>query len=114
LDDVSTIAHEMGHAIHGRFSQSQPRKVFDTGLCLAETASIFNELIFADYVKKSLTEEERLQFVSKQLENAFATIFRQIQYILFEKKVHQSFYEDKQLTYIDFNNMRRETQLLMS
>lgn len=114
LDDVSTLAHEMWHAIHWWFSQSQPRKVFDTWLCLAETASVFNELIFADYIKSKLSNDERLSFLSKQLESAFSTIFRQVQYVQFERKVHQSFYDWIQLTYLDFNNIRRETQLDMS
>ncbi|MBS8122520.1 M3 family metallopeptidase [Candidatus Vampirococcus lugosii] len=114
LDNVSTIAHEFGHAIHGYFSQSQPRKVYDTGLCLAETASIFNELIFADYIKLTLNDNEKVSFLAKQIENSFATIFRQIQYVNFEKKVHESFYEGNNLTYKDFNKIWRECQIELS
>ncbi len=114
LDDVSAIAHEMGHAIHWYFSQQQPRKVYDTWLCLAETASVFNELVFADYIKSTLQKEQKIDFLSKQLENAFATIFRQVQYVNFEKAVHQSFYEWNQLTYKDLNKLWRYEQLKMS
>lgn len=114
LDNVSTIAHEFGHAIHWYFSQSQPRKVYDTWLCLAETASIFNELIFADYIKLTLNDNEKVSFLAKQIENSFATIFRQIQYVNFEKKVHESFYEGNNLTYKDFNKIWRECQIELS
>ncbi len=110
-DDVSTIAHEMGHAIHWYFSQQQPSQVFGTWLSLAETASVFNELVFVDYLKKSLSKEEKLTLLANMIEDAFATIFRQIQYVLFERRVHQSFYEWKHLTYKDFNIMWRQEQV---
>ncbi len=114
LDDVSTIAHEFWHAIHWYFSQSQKRKVYDTGLCLAETASVFNELVFADYIKWKLEDDEKVAFLAKQIENAFATSFRQIQYVNFEKRVHESFYNWENLTYADFNKIWRQTQVEMS
>ncbi|UFX83140.1 M3 family oligoendopeptidase [Candidatus Absconditicoccus praedator] len=110
LNDVSTISHEIGHAIHGYFSQNQALQVFDTGLSLAETASVFNELVFTDYLKQTLSKKEKISLLVDMIEDAFATTFRQIQYILFERRVHQSFYEGKHLTYKDFNNIWREEQ----
>jgi len=56
---------------------------------MAETASIFNELLLADYLKKNLTNEEKIDFLNKQLEDVFATIFRQVQYVSFEKIIHE-------------------------
>lgn len=110
LNDVSTISHEIWHAIHGYFSQNQALQVFDTWLSLAETASVFNELVFTDYLKQTLSKKEKISLLVDMIEDAFATTFRQIQYILFERRVHQSFYEWKHLTYKDFNNIWREEQ----
>lgn len=90
LRDVSTLSHEMGHAIHGHLSQNQKPDVYHSPLCLAETASIFCEMLLSEKIKKSLTDEEKTEFLNEQLSDTFASIFRQIQYIAFEKRVHDT------------------------
>lgn len=110
IRDVATLAHELGHATHGYFAQEQENQVYSSGLCLAETASVFNETILSDYIKKDLNDEEKLSFLEKNLDYAFSTIFRQIQYILFEKRVHESFLNGKELGAEDFSIMWREEQ----
>jgi oligoendopeptidase F len=111
IRDISTLAHEMGHAIHGYFSQAQEAQVFNTGMCLAETASVFNETIFNNYLFNIINESERLAFLANQLEDIFATIFRQIQYISFEKEVYEQILAGKSLTYTDFNKIWRQEQI---
>lgn len=110
IDDVRTLAHELGHAMHGHLSQKQPSQVYDSTLSLAETASVFNELLISTELEKQLSNSEKLGFLAHSLEDFFATIFRQVQYVLFEKRVHQAFYDGKSLTYEDFNLLWREEQ----
>lgn len=110
LNDISTIAHEFGHAYHGYLLQKQPNRYYETGLCVAETASIFNELLLSNKLLEELGREEKLYLLNNELAGFFATINRQIMYTLFEKRVHNSFYDDVELTYKDFNIMFREEQ----
>lgn len=114
LEDVSILAHELGHAMHGHLSQSQKSEVFMSPLSLAETASIFNEMILSETLVKKLSNEEKIGFLVKKLEDIFATIFRQVQYVSFEKRVHETILSGKELTYEDFNKIWREEQLKMS
>jgi len=112
MDDVSTIAHELGHAVHGVLSQKQPNQVYNTSLCLAETASVFNEMLFAESFYNNLqTKEEKVHFLSDRIQDIFATIFTQIMYAGFEKEVHQKIAADTDLTYEDFNKLWRKHQL---
>lgn len=109
LDDVLTLAHELGHAIHGKLSQVQKSAVFHSPLSLAETASMFNEtLVFENLMTKTKNDEEKISMLVDRLDGAFNTIFRQSQITLFEKEVHESFRNDEELSYIDFNNIWRK------
>ena len=60
LGDVSTLAHELGHAWHNRCMAGLPYMATDTPMPLAETASIFNETILAHQVLKTAAPEEQL------------------------------------------------------
>jgi oligoendopeptidase F len=88
LRDVSVLAHELGHAYHGHLAQVQKAPVYDTPLSLAETASIFAEMLFSEYIQSSLTVEERQSYLNERLTDVFAMIFRQVQYVLFERRVY--------------------------
>ncbi|MFT4244297.1 MAG: M3 family oligoendopeptidase [Candidatus Woesearchaeota archaeon] len=110
LNDISTIAHEFGHAYHGHLLQAQPTRYYETGLCIAETASVFNELLLSSKLLEKLDTLEKVYVLNDELGGFFGTITRQIMYILFEKRVHESFYNDEELTYTDFNVMFREEQ----
>ena len=114
LKDVSTLAHELGHATHGYLSQKQKGQVFDSPLSLAETASIFNELLLSEKLKESLSEKELMAFLAEQLDDFFGTIFRQVQYVLFEKRVHETILDGKELSYLDFNKMWREESIKLT
>ena len=114
LDDIFALAHEIGHATHGSLSQVQKPQVFDSTLSLAETASVFNEMLVSEYIMKNLNTTEKLDLLEKKLNDIFSTIFRQVQYVSFEKKVHETIFSGKELTYIDFNKMWREEQLKMT
>lgn len=114
LSDVPTLSHELGHAIHGHLSQCQESTVYSSPLCLAETASIFSEMLLSEKIRERLDDEGRANFLSNDLTDAFSSIFRQVQYVSFEKRVHEAVHSGKELTYADYNAMWREEQLLMS
>jgi oligoendopeptidase F len=103
LESGFTLAHELGHAIHGELSQVQPSAVYSSPLALAETASIFNETLFGAFLEPRLTESQKLQYLVNQLDDFFSTIFRQIMYVSFEKEVHESFLAGKPLSYPEYN-----------
>lgn len=114
LRDVSTLSHELGHATHGHLSQGQKPAVYDSPLSLAETASIFSEMLLSEKIRKELSVEEYREFLNEKLSDTFATIFRQIQYIIFERRVHEAIFAGQELTYHDFNRMWREEQIRMT
>lgn len=112
LDDVSTIAHELGHAVHGILSQKQPEQLYISSLCLAETASVFNEMLFAESFYKTLeSNAEKIHFLTERIQDIFSTIFTQIMYAGFEKEVHESIASGVELTYQDFNKIWRKHQV---
>lgn len=88
--DVSTLAHELGHAIHGMMAAEHSPLTFHAPLPLAETASVFGEMLLTD---KLLAEEKdpalRRTLLSSFLDDAYATITRQGYFVLFEKQAHQ-------------------------
>jgi oligoendopeptidase F len=106
ISDVSTLAHEMGHCFHGWLSKQQNPLVYETPLTLAETASIFCETIMFDrLIRSDMTEQEKQAAIIQRLDDIFGTIFRQIMYIRFERRCHESFDRNEPLTYDDFNRI---------
>lgn len=93
LRDVSTISHELGHATHGWLSQCQEAPVYDSPLSMAETASIFAEMLLGEKVKSLVSTEEYKDYLNERLGDIFATIFRQVQYVIFEKQVHEAIHQ---------------------
>jgi len=90
-DDVSTLAHELGHTMHSYFSnKNQPYVDADYPIFLAEVASTANEAILMDYMLKQLDDpQERLSLLGSYLENFRQTVFRQTQFAEFELKIHE-------------------------
>jgi len=86
--DVFTLAHELGHAIHQYLAKDVGYLNQDTPLTTAETASIFAEMLLFEELKKSLPKEELIEIYAGKLEDIFATLFRQIVFTNFERRVH--------------------------
>jgi oligoendopeptidase F len=87
--DVMTLAHELGHGVHQ--SLAAPRGLFeqDTPLTLAETASVFGEmLVFRRMLREESDPEVRLGLLCGKIEDAFATVFRQVAMTRFEQALH--------------------------
>ena len=91
LRDVSTVAHELGHGIHQYLAREKGYFNSDTPLVLAETASVFAELLIFHRQLETLDDAaERRAFTCQKLESVFATVFRQISMNRFEDSVHTS------------------------
>jgi len=88
LRDVFTLAHELGHAIHQYLAKDVGYLLQDTPLTTAETASIFAEMLLFENIKKSLEKDELIKIYANKLEDLFATLFRQIVFTNFERRVH--------------------------
>lgn len=88
--DIATMAHELGHAVHGMMAKDHSVFTFHSTLPLAETASVFSERILSD----ALMSQERNKRVQQglllsQLDDIYATVLRQAYFVRFEKSAHQ-------------------------
>ena len=87
--DVMTLAHELGHGAHQWLSREQGLFEQDTPLTLAETASVFGEmLVFRRLLREESDPKTRLALVCGKIEDAFATVFRQVVMTRFEQALH--------------------------
>ncbi len=89
-DDVATMAHEMGHAIHAMLAADHTLFTFHSSLPLAETASTFGEMMLIDRLLAEETDENvRRDLLFRQVDDAYATIMRQAFFALFERQAHE-------------------------
>jgi len=89
-DDVSTMAHELGHAVHGMLAADHNIFTFHSNLPLAETASTFGEMVLVDHMLKNEPDENvRRDILFGQVDGAYATIMRQAYFALFERQAHE-------------------------
>ncbi|TKB23660.1 M3 family oligoendopeptidase [Desulfopila sp. IMCC35006] len=90
LRDVSTVAHELGHGVHQVLAAGQGHFNSDTPLPLAETASVFAELlVFNSQLELLENDQQRRAFICQKLESIFATVFRQTAMNRFEQLMHE-------------------------
>ncbi|TQR29342.1 oligoendopeptidase F [Campylobacter sp. MIT 99-7217] len=87
--DLFTLAHELGHTIHQKLSYSVNFLSQDTPLTTAETASVFAEMLVFDFVKDRLSKEELVGVYASKIEDVFATLYRQINFTTFERRIHE-------------------------
>jgi len=88
-DDVATLAHELGHAIHSQLAAEHSLFTFHASLPLAETASTFGEMMLVDRLlatEKDTSVRQTLLF--RQVDDAYATVMRQAQFAVFERQAH--------------------------
>jgi len=86
--DLFTLAHELGHAIHQYLSRDVGYLGSDTPLTTSETASVFAEMLVFDTIKEGLSVEEKRSLYASKIEDIFSTLYRQINFTTFERKVH--------------------------
>ena len=88
-DDVMTLAHELGHGVHQVLASEQGHLISGTPLTLAETASVFGEMLtFKAMLKKETRPAERRALLASKVEDMLNTCVRQISFHEFERQVH--------------------------
>jgi oligoendopeptidase F len=98
--DMSTVAHELGHAMHSFHSnRAQPFHLAGYQTFVAEVASQFNEDLLLEHILKQVKDKDaRVAILGNYLETLKATVFRQTQFADFELQVHQLAQQGKPLT----------------
>lgn len=93
-DDLTTLAHELGHAIHSMLAEHHTALTQGASLPLAETASTFSEMLLIDYMLAEDPEPEVQRYLLfHQMDDAYATIMRQAYFALFERTAHKLIHE---------------------
>ena len=111
LRDVMTEAHELGHGAHGMLARAQRFLDYDTPLTMAETASVFGEmLVFESLKNQAFSDEEKLSLLTGKIEDIIATVFRQIAMYKFEARAHYYFREHGRISTEKLNAWWNEEQ----
>jgi oligoendopeptidase F len=110
VSDVSTLAHELGHAIHSMMAEHHSLLTQHSSLPLAETASVFAEMVMTD---RLLAEERdplvRREILAAAVDDIYATVLRQAYFVLFENEAHAAILDNKspqELNRIYMDNLR--------
>jgi oligoendopeptidase F len=110
--DVAVMAHELGHAIHSMLAEKHSEFTFQASLPLAETASTFGEMMLTDRLLAEESDETvRRDLLFKQVDDAYATIMRQVYLALFEKQAHELIARDasvEELSAAYLENLREQ------
>ncbi len=108
--DVMTLAHELGHALHGVLAGRNNFLSFFPSLPLAETASVFGEMLVFEKLQAELADpRERLALLCGKIEDTFATVFRQATMYRFELAAHRARREVGELTTERYNTLWQST-----
>ncbi len=108
--DVMTLAHELGHGVHQVLAADQGEMLSSTPLTLAETASVFGEMLtFRKMLDKAETQEQRKVLLAGKVEDMINTVVRQIAFYDFECKLHAARREGE-LTPDDINALWMSVQ----
>lgn len=102
--DVETLAHEMGHAIHGDMSKTQPVMYEGCTISVAEVASTFFENILFNHMLDQASIIDRFDMLTTNVQQRISTIHRQIAFFQFEKKLHAAV---KEKGYVSKEDMAR-------
>lgn len=112
--DVMTIAHELGHGLHAVLADKQGVFHQSTPLTVAETASVFGEtLVFERLLEECGAERERLELLAGRIDDAVATVFRQMAMNRFEHLVHTRRRAQGELSVNDISDAWVESQAEM-
>ena len=112
-DNVFTLAHELGHAMHGLLSNNnQPMVYSGAATVVAEVASTFNENMLLEYMlSKSTDPKEKATLLVQAIDNIVGTFYRQAQFAEFEYKVHEMIEKDQPLNAETFAQIYNESDI---
>ncbi len=109
--DVLTVAHELGHGLHSALAEKQGVFHQSTPLTVAETASVFGEtLVFERLLSETSSDTERLELLAGRIDDAIATVFRQMAMNRFEHLVHTRRRNQGELSFDDISQAWVESQ----
>ncbi len=108
LDDVMTLAHELGHGVHASLSRKQSYFNFHGTLPMAELASIFGEMLVFERLVEESEPADRLALYAQKIEGVFATVFRQAAMYRFEQRCHEMRRESGEIEPEEFGQMWHE------
>ena len=109
LDNVLTIAHEVGHGIHNTlFLKAQNALNADSALSTAEVASTYMEDFVLDKLMAEGDEELKLSLMMMKLNSDISTVFRQISCVKFEQELHKEFREKGYLSHQEIGELFRK------
>ncbi len=108
MDDVMTLAHELGHGVHASLSRGQTYFNFQGTLPLAELASTFGEMLVFESLVSEAHLKDKLALYADKIEGVFATVFRQSAMYSFEQRMHLARREEGELTPEQFGEMWQE------
>jgi oligoendopeptidase F len=93
--DIATLAHELGHAVHGLLAAHHSALTTDATLPLAETASTFGEMLLVDHLLAHDPDPDvQRDLLFRQMDDAYGTIMRQAFFALFERQAHEMIRQD--------------------
>ena len=107
--DVATLAHELGHGVHQSLAGAQGHFLASTPLTLAETASVFGEMLTFQAMLKAAPPEGRRALLAGKVEDMLNTVVRQIAFYEFERRLHEA-RADAELSVDDIGDIWMETQ----
>ncbi len=95
-DDVATLAHELGHAVHAMIAADHSILTFHSSLPLAETASNFVEMLLLEALLEQDGDPElRRTLLAKYVDDSYASVLRQSFFVLFEREAHRMIAEEE-------------------
>ena len=109
LRDVMTLAHELGHGVHQILAAKNGLLMSETPLTLAETASVFGEMLVFRKLLEESNQEQKKQLLAGKIEDMLNTVARQIGFHQFEVKFHEARIKSE-LTPDEIGNIWMETQ----
>lgn len=98
LDDVMTLAHELGHGVHASLARAQRYLNFHGTLPLAELASTFGEMLVFERIVAEASHSDRLALYAEKIDGIIATVFRQAAMYRFEVRIHEARRTEGELT----------------
>jgi oligoendopeptidase F len=105
MDDVMTLAHELGHGVHASYSREQSYFNYHGTLPLAELASTFGEMLVFEKLVAGASDKDKLALYAGKIEGIFATVFRQAAMYQFEKGAHNKRRAEGELTAEEFGEI---------
>ena len=100
IESVSTLAHEMGHAMHTYYSNlNQDYNNANYPIFLAEIASTVNEVLVSEYLINNTSDiDEKIYYLNEFIDKFKGTVFRQVMFATFEKEIHEKYENNEAIT----------------